>query len=92
MNAIRYVLVILIFTALATQTGAAAGRPAKGGIGGDPAIAHQSPSATPAANAATNHSIINGTGMVRPGLGSGSIGGAAKSITGINGTGVHPKR
>jgi hypothetical protein len=39
-----------------------------------------------------NHSIINGTGMGRPGLGIGVIGGAAKNVAGVlSGTNFRPK-
>ena len=46
----------------------------------------------PVNTAAINHSIINGTGMGRPGLGIGVIGGPAKSVGGvISGTSFRPK-
>src|SRR4029077_2143952 len=32
----------------------------------------------------TNTAIVSGTGMTRPGSGPGTIGGAAKTVTGIN--------
>jgi len=39
-----------------------------------------------------NHSSINGTGMMRPGSGSSTIGGASHSVLGvINGTSFRPK-
>jgi hypothetical protein len=55
--------------------------PSTGGRSHDPPI-----------NTAMNPSIINGTGMMRPGLGNGSIGGAPKSSVGvINGTSFRPR-
>jgi hypothetical protein len=43
-------------------------------------------------NAALNHSIINGTGMGRPGLRTGAIGGATKNVAGVlNGTDFRPR-
>ena len=49
----------------------AAGRPVTGGL--PPSSSTTSPSA-----------IINGTGMVRPGSGTGVIGGPAKNVAGCN--------
>jgi hypothetical protein len=40
---------------------------------------------------AINYAAINGTRMVRPGSGPGIVGGPAKNIAGINGTGYRPK-
>lgn len=46
----------------------------------------------PQINTATNHSIINGRDMVRPGLGAGVVGGPTKNVAGvINGTGYRPR-
>ena len=43
-------------------------------------------------NASANRSIINGTGMVRPGVRIGAIGGATKNVSGaLNGTDFHPR-
>jgi hypothetical protein len=39
----------------------------------------------------TNRSVINGTGMIRPGSGPPVLGGPAKSVVGINGTNVRSK-
>jgi hypothetical protein len=48
-----------------------------------PPIAHVAP--------LTNTAVVSGTGMTRPGSGPGTIGGAAKKVTGINGTSIRPK-
>ena len=47
---------------------------------------------SPLVNKAVNHSIISGTGMGRPGMGIGTIGGATKNVTGaVSGTDFRPK-
>ena len=38
-----------------------------------------------------NRGTINGTNFVRPGIGSSSVGGPAKSVAGISGTTIRPK-
>ena len=38
-----------------------------------------------------NTAAISGTGVARPGVGPGIIGGAAKKVTGINGTSIRPR-
>lgn len=72
----------------------------RGGAGG-PDLRHQGFVPLPARdgrlhdlplNNAPNHSIINGTGMGRPGLRIGAIGGATKNGAGvINGTDFRPR-
>jgi hypothetical protein len=39
-----------------------------------------------------NGAVVSGTGMARPGTGPATIGGAAKKVTGINGTTIRPKQ
>lgn len=49
---------------------------------------HDAPMST-----AMNHSIVNGRDLVRPGSGSGAVGGAAKNVTGvIDGASFRPRR
>jgi hypothetical protein len=45
----------------------------------------------PPVKTATNPSVLNGSGIGHPGLGTGTIGGAAKSVTDVNGTGFRAK-
>ncbi len=49
------------------------------------------PVSSPAGNSAVNRGVINGTGMVRPGSGPGTVGGPAKAGAGINGSSIRPK-
>jgi hypothetical protein len=46
----------------------------------------------PVSPAVVNRAVINGTGLVHPGSALSGIGGPAKTVTGLNGTTLHPKR
>jgi hypothetical protein len=55
-----------------------------------PDTVHQSLSAA-LPKISINNSAINGTGMTRPGSGPGTVGGPARTLAGISGTGLRPK-
>jgi hypothetical protein len=72
---------------------AAAGSITRNGVGGPtgaggPAGLHPAPLAT---GAVVNRATITGTGVTHPGTGPAVLGGPAKTLTGINGTGVRPR-
>jgi len=68
-----------------------AGNPAKTGIGlKPPTIAHSITNPAMSA-AAVPRGTITGTGLFRPGSGSVGLGGPAKVVAGINGTGIRPR-
>jgi hypothetical protein len=53
---------------------------------------HPSSSPVIAGSTPPNRSVITGSGMSRPGYGSGTLGGAAKNAAAINGTSIRPKQ
>jgi hypothetical protein len=54
--------------------------------------ARQAPSSSIRAAPRTNTGVVTGTGVTRPGVGAGVIGGPAKNVAGINGSTVRSKQ
>jgi hypothetical protein len=79
-------------TGASQNSGAGAGGPNPQHQGFVPAPARDGGLRALPLNTAINRSTINGTGMVRPGVRIGAIGGATKNVPGvINGTDFHPR-
>ena len=70
--------------------------PSVGRTGTGPLVSNLAPTVrtktnAPTVNTATNPSVLNGSGIGHPGARPGMIGGAAKSVAGINGTSFRQK-
>jgi hypothetical protein len=67
------------------------GRTDTGPLVSSPAPTVRTKTNAPPVNTATNPAVLNGSGMGHQGGGTGTIGGAAKSVAGINGTSFRAK-
>jgi len=75
----------------ALRNPASVGRPNTGPLVSSPAPTVRTKTNAPTVNTTTNRSVLSGSGIGQPGAGTAAIGGAAKSVAGINGTSFRQK-